>query len=297
MLTKNIAQFLEYFKSIGYSRKSLEGLNTQLGRFNSYLNEKGISSLTDISYSLLLDFITSGRATSRSVTKTRVWALKQFFQFLMLKGVISRNIAADLPYPRIEKKECQFLSLSDFQKLLTHLANQLQQKNGLRNLILFLLLGILGLRNSTVRLLDREDVDLTYGRLFVQEKGGGSRYIVLPQILAELLYAYLLQRADSRKALLLSSRGKRLSQRALQDILSQTARACGITYHLHPHLFRHTAATYLNQAAGIAVTRQVLGHQREKNTRKYIHLNVNKYARYMRRHPFIQDNPQSSNLK
>lgn len=166
----------------------------------------------------------------------------QFFQYLMLKKIIPHNIAAELPYPRIEKKECHFLSLSDFEKLLTHLANQLQQKNGLRNLMLFLLLGIMGLRISSIRLLNKEDVDLTFGRLFVQEKAGSCRYIVLPQILTELLYAYLFQRVDSHKALLLSSRGKRLSQRAIQDIISQTAQACGITYHLHPHLFRPSGA-------------------------------------------------------
>ncbi|MFQ6115671.1 MAG: hypothetical protein ACE5NG_16545 [bacterium] len=36
----------------------------------------------------------------------------------------------------------------------------------------------------------------------------------------------------------------------------------GIYKKLHPHLFRHTAATHLNQVAGLEITQFVLGHQR-----------------------------------
>lgn len=130
MLTKKIIQFLEYFKSIGYSRKSIEGLRTQLSGFNCFVIQERIDSLSDISYSHLLKLITCGQTVSPSVTKTRVWALKQFFQYLMLKKIVSHNIAADLPYPKIEKKEPYFLSLSDFQNILTQPVNQVNRNTG-----------------------------------------------------------------------------------------------------------------------------------------------------------------------
>jgi integrase/recombinase XerC len=58
--------------------------------------------------------------------------------------------------------------------------------------------------------------------------------------------------------------------------------------NLHAHLFRHTAATYLNRVAGTTITQHVLGHAWRKNTYKYTHLNPDHYAGYMRKHPFMK---------
>jgi site-specific recombinase XerD len=62
-----------------------------------------------------------------------------------------------------------------------------------------------------------------------------------------------------------------------------------IDKHLHAHLFRHTAATQLNVVAGTGICQQVLGHARRSNTVKYAHLNPDRYAEYMRAHPFIKE--------
>ncbi len=56
---------------------------------------------------------------------------------------------------------------------------------------------------------------------------------------------------------------------------------------LHAHLFRHTAATHLNKAAGTDITQHVLGHSQRHNTEKYTHLNPDLYAVYMKRHPLL----------
>jgi site-specific recombinase XerC len=50
----------------------------------------------------------------------------------------------------------------------------------------------------------------------------------------------------------------------------------------------HSTATYLNKTSGIEVTRHVLGHQRRANTCKYAHLNPDKYAVYMKLHPYMK---------
>jgi site-specific recombinase XerD len=72
-----------------------------------------------------------------------------------------------------------------------------------------------------------------------------------------------------------------------QDIFRNAADSIGIDKHLHAHLFRHTAATHLNKVAGASITQYVPGHSRRKNTMKYVHLNPDHYAVYMRKHPFM----------
>jgi hypothetical protein len=40
--------------------------------------------------------------------------------------------------------------------------------------------------------------------------------------------------------------------------------------------------------AGTTITQHVLGHSLRKNTNKYIHLNPDHYAAYMKKHPFMK---------
>ena len=58
--------------------------------------------------------------------------------------------------------------------------------------------------------------------------------------------------------------------------------------HLHPHIFRHAAATQLNETGGIDLTRQVLGHRHIENSRRYIHLSASSYGGYMKQHPYFR---------
>jgi integrase/recombinase XerC len=289
MLIENIAKFLEYYQSLSYSDKSLKALKSRLGEFNDYVNRFGVKSISEIEYSHLLEFVSGDEQTSAHVTKSRVWALRRFFRYLMSQGILPHNPAADLSYPKLEKQVPQFLSAGDFERILDFLSERILEADGLRNLLLFLFLGVLGLRISTIRQLNIADVDVASGRLWVNEKGGVQRFMILSPTLVYFLDCYLATLPDSPEALFLSKRGKRISERALQTLVAEIGQFCGLSNRLHPHLFRHTAATHLCQVAEVNVTREVLGHWRESTTRRYIHLSSNRYAQYMRRHPYMRE--------
>jgi integrase/recombinase XerC len=116
--------------------------------------------------------------------------------------------------------------------------------------------------------------------------------MVLPHSICEIMGDYLQPRRRKKGPLLISKRKKRISPRTLQDIFRTTADHLGIDKKLHARLFRHTAATQLNKVAGIEITQQVLGHSRRANTLKYAHLNPNRYAAYMKKHPFMEKESQ-----
>ena len=86
----------------------------------------------------------------------------------------------------------------------------------------------------------------------------------------------------------MSKRKQRLARRSVQSIFYQVAQKLNIDKKLHPHLFRHTAATHLNQVAGLEITQFVLGHQRQHNTHQYAHLNPDIYAEHMKNHPYMK---------
>jgi site-specific recombinase XerC len=85
----------------------------------------------------------------------------------MLQGILPQNPAADLCYPKLVKQVPQFLSAGEFERILDFLAERITERDGLRNLVLFLFLGVLGLRISSIRQLNIAAVDVAAERLWV----------------------------------------------------------------------------------------------------------------------------------
>jgi site-specific recombinase XerD len=292
MLEENVTKFLNYCNNSDFSDRSLETLTFRLKEFNQFMLScpKQVASIKKISYQHLCEFVADYNNPSASVKKARVWTLHQFFHFLKLTQLIDNNIALQLPYPKMEKSVPQFLTVEEFNRILLHFTQQAANPVGIRNLVLMALLGFLGLRTATIVALNIEDVDLTESCIWIHEKGIKSqqkRKLPLPQILCHLLAGYL-QHIDTKQGpLFLSKRKKRLADRSLQNLYRKSADNVGINKRLHPHLFRHTAATHLTQAAGIQITQFVLGHQRRHNTEQYAHLNPDIYAAHMKNHPYM----------
>ena len=190
MLTKNINDFLNYIKMHNFSKRSLEVLSARLNKFNRYLNTLKLKSIKEIEYSHLTDFIIHNNPTVH-VKKPGIWALRQFFHYLKLKGIIKKNISSMLPYPKIDTKEPEFYSIIELKKILHYFVNNSNSFKGLRNLIIILFLSFLGLRISSVINIDIQDIDLKISNILVKEKGSKKRVLPLPQIICFFLHPYI----------------------------------------------------------------------------------------------------------
>lgn len=289
MLDKQISGFIDYCKVSGFKDKSIESLSLRLGQFNRFIKKSGIKRIGSIQYRHLRQFVADYLQPSIHVKKARIWSLRQFYHYLILKGHVKENIALDLAYPRIEKTVPQFLTIGEYNRILEHCFLCADTEAGLRNLIIVMLLGMLGLRTNAVIGLNIQDVNLPAGLLWIREKGGIARIVIMPKVMCRLIQHYLSDRNDHRGPLFLTRRHKRLSPRCLQDMFARIVDAVGVDKHLHAHLFRHTAGTHLNKTAGTDICQYVLGHARRSNTVQYAHLNPDHYAGYMRCHPFIKE--------
>jgi len=290
MLHRCIQEFLAYCRLANFSHRSLQALVIRFNEFTAFLKSPRIKSIKKVTYLDLVAFVADFNNPSIHVRKSRVWTLRQFYHFLTLNDKVAENIAAGLAYPKIEKTVPQFLTRKEYNRLIRYFSTRANDLWGLRNLVIVMLLGTLGLRTTTLRMIDVNDVDLHCGLLWVHEKGRRQRSLILPQPLCEIIHRYLKDpgRKHGQAPLLISKRGKRISQRALQDIFRKAADKTGIEKTLHARLFRHTAATHLNRVAGIEITQHVLGHSHRVNTLTYAHLNPDTYALYMKQHPYMQ---------
>ena len=110
--------------------------------------------------------------------------------------MIDVNIAKDLPYPKIEKTVPQYLTIDEYNRILYYFYERVDSVIGLRNLIIIMILGFLGLRISSVTSLNIEDVDVLCGFIRVVEKGKRIRNLTLPKIFCQFLHKHLYMRGQ-----------------------------------------------------------------------------------------------------
>ncbi len=97
MLHRYISQFLEYCRLVDFSIRSIQALNARLSEFAIFLKTNRIRSVKRVSYQHLVEFAADYNSPSIHITKSRVWSLRQFYHFLTLHRIVTKNIATGLP--------------------------------------------------------------------------------------------------------------------------------------------------------------------------------------------------------
>jgi len=133
-----------------FSIRSVHALTTRLNAFDTFLKNQRIRSIKKVSYRHLVGFVADYKAPSIHVTKSRIWTLRQFYHFLTLHRIVPKNIATGIPYPKIEKTVPQFLTENEYIRLIRHFTERADSPVGLRNLIIIMMPGTLGLRTRTL---------------------------------------------------------------------------------------------------------------------------------------------------
>jgi len=110
MLHRYCSQFLAYCQLADFSARSIQALTIRLNELANLLKILNFPSVKKVRYRHLIDFTADFNAPSIHVTKSRVWALRQFYHFLTLQRIIPENIATGIAYPKIEKTVPKFLT-------------------------------------------------------------------------------------------------------------------------------------------------------------------------------------------
>jgi len=124
MLYRYCSQFLAYCQLADFSARSIQALTIRLNELANFLKIQRIRSVKRVRYRHLIDFAADYNAPSIHVTKSRVWALRQFYHFLTLNRIIPENIATGIPYPKIEKTEPQFLTPDQDNRLICNFSER-----------------------------------------------------------------------------------------------------------------------------------------------------------------------------
>jgi integrase/recombinase XerD len=275
-----IDSFLSYLEVVkGLSKNTVESYQRDISRFAGYLEDKQIRDLNSIDYRTVLDFLSYLRTRglgARSLARTLV-SVRQFFKFLLLEKIVSKDPVFLIRSPKVQKKIPEVLSIEEVDALLS--VPDESTAEGIRDRAMLEVLYATGIRVSELVLLELNSINLELGYVVVYGKGGKERLVPIGEKAKEKLRQYLgasrphLLKNKTSSYLFVSRRGKRLTRQGFWKILKGYVVKAGISKNISPHTLRHSFATHLLQCgADLRTIQLMLGHSDISTTQIYTHI-------------------------
>jgi integrase/recombinase XerC len=211
--------------------------------------------------------------------------LRSFYNYFYQKEIIEKNPAVLVSMPKLHRKNIIRLDQDEVARLLDQVENGegltekqkvYHAKTKTRDFALLTLLLGTGIRVSECVGLNMQDVDLNNNGINVQRKGGSEATVYFGSEVESALLSYLEERKNAKtysedeQALFLSMQGKRISVRAVENLVKKYAKTVTSLKKITPHKLRSTYGTSLYRETGdIYLVADVLGHKDINTTRKH----------------------------
>lgn len=244
-------------------------------------------------------YLTEERELKASSVNRGMASLRTFWHWMMVHQIVSRDVVTSLRSLKTSRRLPVFVPDSRMMELVEMLREDLSSddEERMRDAVVVVLFYTTGLRLSELANANREDISADFSYIRVLGKGRKERIVPLLGSVAKMLKKYFSQNSSQnicigqKKALILSKKQERLSQRTLQRIVDRVLKGAGIQGKTSPHVLRHTFATHLlNEGADLREIQELLGHSSLKATQVYTHNNVERLREvYTLAHPRERD--------
>ena len=291
--TQWIASFIDHLNNEKrLSHHTITNYSHDLDQFLQYVEDKEIESWKNCSVHFMRSFIASkfrkglgGRSIQRHIATVR-----SFFTYLVREGVLKTNPMVGLGAPKATRKLPNPLDVDQLTQLLNDDSKQ-STPIIIRDLAMMELMYSSGLRLAELVSLNINDIDFKEGIVPVTGKGSKTRIVPVGSVAIERLKQWLEVREQfckaTEKALFVSKRGKRISERSVQVRFKQWGIQKSLDSNLHPHRLRHSFASHLLESSGdLRAVQELLGRSDISTTQIYTHLDFQHLAEvYDRAHP------------
>lgn len=213
-------------------------------------------------------------------------SLRSLFTYLYKKDMIKENVTTKVASAKLHDKEIIRLETDEVSKLLnqseratnmsTHQENYCNKNTNLRDsAIITLFLGT-GIRVSELVGLNVDDFNYTENAFVITRKGGNRVTLYFSEEVENALKNNLIWRENLKelpaeeKAMFISLQRKRITVRAIENIIKKHSQAAVPLKHITPHKLRSTYGTNLyRETKDIYIVADVLGHKDVNTTRKH----------------------------
>lgn len=261
------------------------------GKAMTELTLEELESVTDTDIEIFLSYLSNysygdkrlscdERAKARKLSSVR-----SMYKYFFNKGLIETNQTSKVSTPKLHEKEIirleghevsSLLDTAEYGDGLSLHASGYHEKTKIRDsAILTLFLGT-GIRISELVGLNNESIDFSNNSFVVTRKGGNKAILYFSEEVGDALAAYLAQKENDPQippeehALFLSLQYRRISVRAVENLVKKYAKIVSPLKKITPHKLRSTYGTALYRQTGdIYIVADVLGHRDVNTTRKH----------------------------
>ena len=283
------ARFDEHLRLLGRTERTREGYGYEVRLVLGFLQDRHIGEVSGITrteldaYRLHLHHFRkpNGEPLGLKAQAVKLGAVLSFLRYLYDERFLLTNPGQGVRLPKPPDKlpaslpdEDQVLRLLETPDISTPL--------GLRDRAILELLYSSAIRNTELRLLELEHLDLVRLEARVEcGKGRKGRVVPLGEPAAHWLEAYLrdgrpwLVGSSCVRLVFLNSLGRELSRETLSEIVRARAKEAGLGSKVTPHTLRHCCATHmLARRAGLRHLQHLLGHASADTTKRYTRVEI-----------------------
>ena len=225
----------------------------------------------------------------------RAASIRSFTGWCTRVGILKIDVGQQLSPPKTHRKLPTYLKVDEATAVLDVAAVAADDSDPLhiRDWAMLELLYATGIRVSELCGLDLASIDQTSLTVRVIGKGNKERVVPFGIPANDAVSHYLtaarphLVNDSSGAAVFLGSRGKRIDQRTVREVVYRLTRSVPGVLVLGPHGLRHSAATHLVEGgADLRSVQELLGHSSLGTTQLYTHVSAQRLKSvYQQAHP------------
>ena len=289
----SMEQFEAYLKNEKkMSANTLQAYVRDVRHFDDFVKSRGLMDVSEASNAEVVAFLmnlkTAGR--SRSTVNRKLASIRTFFDYLQKSGSVSDNPTEDIKSPKIEKREIEFLSIEEIERLLS-LPDDTHK--GIRDRAILELLYATGIRATELIQMKTADVNLRMG--FVKCDGTHSKARIIPmgRLCRKAMEDYMLDvrekmlRGKESDVLFVNYIGEPLTRQGLWKVMKEYGEAAGLNISLTPQIIRNSFAVHMLQnGADVKSLQELMGHEDIAATQAYLAVTKNRIKDvYDKAHP------------
>ena len=291
MYLDEFLHYLEHEKNM--AQNTQEAYKRDVLDFFAFLRENNLEDPALVTNTQVVSYLLrlKGDNKSAATVNRKLASVRAYFNFLVEKGVVRQNPTSGIKSPKIERKELEYLTLEEVDRLLAMPDRSIR---GVRDRAILELLYATGIRVNEIIAANVEDVNLRIGFFTCPGDTGKARVIPMgrPARKAVEEYIYdardlLLRERKEETALFVNYFGQRMTRQGLWKILKEYADKAQISNKLTPHTLRNSFAVHMIQnGADLKSLQDLLGHEDISATQIYLSVTKNRIKDvYDKTHP------------
>lgn len=287
--------FLDYLSSRkNMSQNTVTAYSHDVEEFSKFLVEKKGTGLKDVSNTDIVAYLfkMKNNGKSAATVNRKTASLRTFYNYLLEQSLISSNPTVNIKSPKITRKEPEYLTIEEVDKLLALPDDSIK---GVRDRAILEILYATGIRVSEIIEANVEDVNLRMGFITCSGEFGKARIIPMGRPARAAVEEYIFEsrpklikkEQSENQALFVNYMGDRITRQGLWKLLKEYAKQAGISNKITPQTLRNSFAVHMIQnGADLKSLQELLGHEDISATQVYLSVTKNRIKDvYDRTHP------------